>query len=57
MKEQLATAKSITPLPPDDHKRNLVIAQPNTDQDLSHLGLVGDTSAIDLLTFDSSGRP
>lgn len=31
------------PLPPDDLQRNLTVAQPDTDQKLPHIGLVGDT--------------
>ena len=34
------------PLPPDDPKRNLTIAQPDTDQSLPHIGVVGDTYTI-----------
>jgi quercetin dioxygenase-like cupin family protein len=56
MKEQLTTSKSITPVPPDDPKRNLVIARPNTDQNLSHIGLVGDTYTILLSGDDTDGR-
>jgi quercetin dioxygenase-like cupin family protein len=56
MKEKLTTAKSITPVPPDDRKRNLVIARPNTDQNLSHIGLVGDTYTILLSGDDTDGR-
>jgi quercetin dioxygenase-like cupin family protein len=56
MKEQLTNSKSITPVPPDDPKRNLVIARPNTDQNLSHIGLVGDTYTILLSGYDTDGR-
>lgn len=34
------------PLPPDDLKRALTVAQPNTDQSLLHLGIVGDTYTV-----------
>ena len=34
------------PLPPDDPKRNLTIAQPDTDESLPHIGVVGDTYTI-----------
>ena len=56
MIEQLTTSNSITPVPPDDPKRNIVIARPNTDQNLSHLGLVGDTYTILLSGDDTDGR-
>src|ERR1700722_20325666 len=56
MKEQLITGKSIAPVPPDDLKRNLVIARPNTDQNLSHIGLVGDTYTILLSSDNTDGR-
>jgi len=56
MKEQLTTSKSIAPVPPDDLKRKLVIARPNTDQNLSHIGLVGDTYTILLSGYDTDGR-
>lgn len=34
------------PLPPDDLKRALKTARPDTDQTLPHIGLVGDTYTI-----------
>jgi quercetin dioxygenase-like cupin family protein len=56
MKEQLATSKSNPPVPPDDPNRKFVIARPNTDQNLSHIGLVGDTYTILLSGDDTAGR-
>jgi quercetin dioxygenase-like cupin family protein len=56
MKEQLTTSKSIVPVPPDDLKRKLVIARPNTNQNLSHIGLVGDTYTILLSGDDTDSR-
>ena len=56
MKEQLTTSKSVAPVPPDDPTRKLVIARPNTDQNLSHIGLVGDTYTILLSGDDTDGR-
>ena len=56
MKEQLITSKSIAPVPADGLKRKLVIARPNTDQNLSHIGLVGDTYTILLSGDDTDGR-
>ena len=56
MKEQLTTSKPIAPVPPDDLKRKLVIARPNTNQNLSHIGLVGDTYTILLSGDDTDSR-
>ena len=44
------------PLPPDDSKRNLTHAEPNTDQSLPHIGLVGDTYTITVSGRDTNGR-
>ena len=30
-------------IPPDDPKRKLAIAQPDSDQNIPHVGVVGDT--------------
>ena len=54
MNEQAITSKPVTPIPPDDPKRSLAIARPNTDQSLPHIGLVGDTYTI-LLSGDATG--
>jgi len=54
MNEQAITSKPVTPIPPDDPKRSLAIARPNTDQSLPHIGLVGDTHTI-LLSGDATG--
>jgi quercetin dioxygenase-like cupin family protein len=56
MSEQAITAKRVTPIPPDDPKRSLAIARPNTDQSLPHIGLVGDTYTILLSGDDTGGR-
>ena len=44
------------PLPADDLQRSLTISQPNTDQTLPHLGLVGDTYTITVSGNDTNGR-
>ena len=44
------------PLPPDDLQRSLTVAQPDTDQDLPHIGLVGDTYTITVSGDDTNGR-
>jgi quercetin dioxygenase-like cupin family protein len=43
-------------LPPDDPNRNLVVAQPEIDRTLPHLGVVGDTYTILVSGKDTAGR-
>ena len=43
-------------LPPDDLKRALTFAQPNKDQSLPHIGLVGDTYTITISGEATDGR-
>ncbi|HXP70451.1 MAG TPA: cupin domain-containing protein [Candidatus Dormibacteraeota bacterium] len=43
-------------LPPDNLQRNLAVAQPNADQKLPHIGLVGDTYTMLLTGNDTAGR-
>src|SRR6202140_2677150 len=56
MNKRATTSKPVTPIPPDDPKRRLAIARPNTDQSLPHIGLVGDTYTILLSGQDTGGR-
>ena len=44
------------PIPPDDPKRNLTLADADRDQTLPHIGLVGDTYTITLSGKDTNGR-
>jgi quercetin dioxygenase-like cupin family protein len=44
------------PIPPDDPGRQLGVARPDGDQDLPHLGVVGDTYTILLDGNDTAGR-
>src|SRR5579871_3494142 len=44
------------PLPPDDLKRKLTTARPDTDQTLPHIGLVGDTYTVTVSGDDTAGR-
>lgn len=43
-------------IPPDNLERSLVLAQPNTEQKLPHIGLAGDTYTILLSGKDTAGR-
>jgi quercetin dioxygenase-like cupin family protein len=43
-------------VPPDDPQRSLAVARPDSDQGLTHLGLVGDTYTILLTGADTAGR-
>jgi len=43
-------------IPPDDPQRQLVVARPDSDQALPHVGLVGDTYTILLSGEDTAGR-
>lgn len=54
---QATTPLSTTaPLPPDDLRRTLVVARPDTDQTLPHIGLVGDTYTTLLSGQDTAGH-
>ncbi len=44
------------PIPPDDTKRNLTHVKPNEDENLPHVGLVGDTYTILSSGDDTAGR-
>ena len=44
------------PLPLDDQKRTLTLAQPNDDQSLLHLGIVGDTYTLLVSGTQTDGR-
>jgi quercetin dioxygenase-like cupin family protein len=43
-------------IPDDDPRRGLVVARPDVDASLKHLGLVGDTYTILLRGEDTAGR-
>jgi quercetin dioxygenase-like cupin family protein len=51
---QMSTA--LPTIPPDDRKRNLTLAQPDKDQHLPHIGLVGDTYTITITGDETDGR-
>jgi quercetin dioxygenase-like cupin family protein len=44
------------PIPPDDPQRSIVLARPDEDQNLRHIGMVGDTYTILLTGEDTAGR-
>ncbi len=50
------TSQPLSPLPPDDRSRNLVLARPDEDESLPHIGMVGDTYTILLSGDDTDGR-
>lgn len=43
-------------VPPDDLKRVLSLAQPDSNRNLPHIGIVGDTYTILLTGADTDGR-
>ena len=43
-------------IPPDNPQRDLAVAQPETDQKLPHVGVVGDTYTILLSGKDTGGQ-
>lgn len=45
-----------TTIPADDLNRTLAIARPNTDRELPHIGIVGDTYTILLSGKETAGR-
>ncbi len=50
------TAQPAATIPSDDPWRNLILARPDDDQSLPHIGLVGDTYTILLTGKDTAGR-
>jgi quercetin dioxygenase-like cupin family protein len=56
MNKHSITSQPLAPIPPDDLQRNAVVARPGEDQNLPHIGLVGDTYTILLSGEDTHGR-
>jgi quercetin dioxygenase-like cupin family protein len=55
MNKQSISSRRPSPVPPDDLRRNLVVARPEQKQGLPHIGLVGDTYTILLTGKDTAG--
>jgi len=51
-----ALLQDVSPIPPDDLKRGLTLAQPDKNEKLAHIGLVGDTYTILLTGSETAGR-
>ena len=56
MNQHSITSQPLSPIPSDDLQRNVVVARPNEDQNLPHIGLAGDTYTILLSGDDTDGR-
>ena len=56
MNEHSIISRPARPLPADNPERPIKLAQPNTEQGLPHIGLVGDTYTILLSGDDTNGR-
>src|ERR1700738_2297698 len=56
MNQHEKNSTSLSTIPPDDPKRTLRLAQPEKDQSLPHIGLVGDTYTITVTGDDTNGR-
>ena len=56
MSRQSIPSHPVSPIPPDDLRRNLTIADPNKNGRFAHLGIVGDTYTILLSGDDTDGR-
>ncbi|MEO7718122.1 MAG: cupin domain-containing protein [Capsulimonas sp.] len=50
------TSPGIATIPPDDPQRRLTVARPNDDDNLVHLGVVGDTYTTLLSGVDTGGQ-
>jgi quercetin dioxygenase-like cupin family protein len=50
------SSPSTSPIPADDPGRKLVVARPNEDGTLPHVGVVGDTYTVLLSGDDTAGR-
>ena len=56
MNNSNASSQPTPAIPSDDLQRNLALARPDSDQNLPHIGMVGDTYTILLSGKDTAGR-
>ena len=56
MKDSPSTSAQPAPIPPDDPERSLTHVRPDEDENLPHVGVVGDTYTILLRGEDTAGR-
>ena len=56
MNKHSITSRPLSPIPPDDLLRNVLVADSNNDPSLRHVGIVGDTYTILLAGDDTDGR-
>jgi quercetin dioxygenase-like cupin family protein len=56
MNQNAITAQPSSPIPPDNARRNLTVADPEKARSRPHLGIVGDTYTILLSANDTDGR-
>jgi quercetin dioxygenase-like cupin family protein len=56
MNNHAIATQPVSPIPPDDLRRNLTVADPDKNGSLSHIGIVGDTYTILLTGADTNGR-
>jgi quercetin dioxygenase-like cupin family protein len=52
----MVDTENATPLPPDDLRRTLIVADAEKDDALPHIGLVGDTYTITVSGQDTAGQ-
>ena len=50
------TSQPLSPIPPDDPQRSLVVARPESDPGLPHIGLAGGNYTLLLTGNDTDGR-
>ena len=56
MKDSPSPSAQPAPIPPDDPERSLTHVRPDEDENLPHVGVVGDTYTILLRGEDTAGR-
>jgi quercetin dioxygenase-like cupin family protein len=56
MSQEEKNPTTVSTIPPDDPQRHLTLAQPEKDQGLPHIGLVGDTYTLTVTGDQTNGR-